>query len=115
VASQIISLTQKAAHNNVPVFIQGEHGTGKELIGNSDLLDTTKWMIDINEAFDIAVNSIGKDNINMYNSPKVVLRCSSSKWEFALYSSSTASHEDWLVSMSPITGEVIIATNKTQN
>ena len=32
IASQIISLTQKAAHNNVPVFIQGEHGTEKELI-----------------------------------------------------------------------------------
>jgi len=32
VPSQIISLTQKAAHNNVPVFIQGEHGTEKELI-----------------------------------------------------------------------------------
>ncbi len=28
----IVSLTQKAAHNNVPVFIQGEHGTEKELI-----------------------------------------------------------------------------------
>jgi len=28
----IISLTQKAAHNNVPVFIQGEQGTGKEMI-----------------------------------------------------------------------------------
>ena len=32
VASQIISLAQKAAHNNVPVFIQGEQGTEKELI-----------------------------------------------------------------------------------
>jgi nitrogen-specific signal transduction histidine kinase len=32
IPSQIISLTQKAAHNNVPVFIQGEHGTEKELI-----------------------------------------------------------------------------------
>ena len=29
---QIISLTQKAARNNVPVFIQGEHGTEKELV-----------------------------------------------------------------------------------
>jgi nitrogen-specific signal transduction histidine kinase len=32
IPSQIISLTQKAAHNNVPVFIQGERGTEKELI-----------------------------------------------------------------------------------
>jgi nitrogen-specific signal transduction histidine kinase len=32
IPSQIISLTQKAAHTNVPVFIQGEHGTEKELI-----------------------------------------------------------------------------------
>lgn len=30
--SQVISLTQKAAHNNVPVFIQGERGTEKELV-----------------------------------------------------------------------------------
>jgi nitrogen-specific signal transduction histidine kinase len=32
IPSQIISLTQKAAQNNVPVFIQGEHGTEKELV-----------------------------------------------------------------------------------
>ena len=32
IPSQIISLTQKATHNNVPVFIKGEHGTEKELI-----------------------------------------------------------------------------------
>ena len=32
IPSPIISLTQKAAHNNVPVFIQGEQGTGKEMI-----------------------------------------------------------------------------------
>lgn len=30
--SQVISLAQKAAHNNVPVFIQGERGTEKELV-----------------------------------------------------------------------------------
>ena len=28
----IVTLTQKAAHNNVPVLIKGELGTGKELI-----------------------------------------------------------------------------------
>jgi nitrogen-specific signal transduction histidine kinase len=32
IPSQIIPLTQKATHNNVPVFIKGEHGTEKELI-----------------------------------------------------------------------------------
>ena len=32
VPSQVISLAQKAAHNNVPVFIQGERGTEKELV-----------------------------------------------------------------------------------
>lgn len=32
IPAQIISFTQKAAHNNAPVFIQGEHGTEKELI-----------------------------------------------------------------------------------
>jgi nitrogen-specific signal transduction histidine kinase len=32
IPSQIIPLTQKAAHNSVPVFIQGERGTEKELI-----------------------------------------------------------------------------------
>ena len=32
IPSQIISLIQKASHNNVPVFIQGEHGTEKDLI-----------------------------------------------------------------------------------
>ena len=26
------NINQKAAYNNIPVFIQGEHGTGKELI-----------------------------------------------------------------------------------
>src|SRR4030042_6816616 len=31
IPSQIIALTQKAARNNVPVLIQGEQGTGKEL------------------------------------------------------------------------------------
>ena len=30
--SQVISLAQKAAHNNVPVLIQGERGTEKELV-----------------------------------------------------------------------------------
>jgi transcriptional regulator with AAA-type ATPase domain len=29
---RVATLTQKAAHNNIPVLIQGEHGTGKELI-----------------------------------------------------------------------------------
>jgi len=29
---QIVTLTQKAAYNNIPVLIQGEQGTGKELI-----------------------------------------------------------------------------------
>ncbi len=32
IPSQSISLIQKASHNSVPVFIQGEHGTEKELI-----------------------------------------------------------------------------------
>ncbi len=32
IPSQIVTLTQKAANNNAPVFIQGEHGTEKELI-----------------------------------------------------------------------------------
>ena len=32
IPAQIIPFTQKAAHNNAPVFIQGEHGTEKELI-----------------------------------------------------------------------------------
>jgi DNA-binding NtrC family response regulator len=32
VPSQIAPLAEKAAHNNVPVLIQGEHGTEKELI-----------------------------------------------------------------------------------
>jgi len=32
IPSQIVPLTQKAAHNNVPIFIQGERGTKKELI-----------------------------------------------------------------------------------
>jgi nitrogen-specific signal transduction histidine kinase len=32
IPSPIISLTQKAAQNNAPVFIQGEQGTGKEMI-----------------------------------------------------------------------------------
>ena len=32
IPSQIIPLAEKAANNNVPVFIQGEHGTEKELI-----------------------------------------------------------------------------------
>jgi nitrogen-specific signal transduction histidine kinase len=30
--SQVATLTQRAAHNNIPVLIQGEHGTGKELV-----------------------------------------------------------------------------------
>ncbi|HUL20153.1 MAG TPA: sigma 54-interacting transcriptional regulator [Thermodesulfobacteriota bacterium] len=32
ISSQIISLIEKASHNSVPVLIQGEHGTGKELV-----------------------------------------------------------------------------------
>jgi nitrogen-specific signal transduction histidine kinase len=32
IPSQAISLARKASHNNVPVFIQGEHGTEKELV-----------------------------------------------------------------------------------
>jgi len=32
---QIVRLTQKAAHNNVPVLVQGELGTGKELIAKT--------------------------------------------------------------------------------
>jgi nitrogen-specific signal transduction histidine kinase len=35
IPSPIILLTQKAAHNNVPVFIRGEQGTGKELIAKA--------------------------------------------------------------------------------
>jgi len=32
ISSQIIGLIEKACHNSVPVLIQGEHGTGKELV-----------------------------------------------------------------------------------
>ena len=32
ISSQIATLAQKAAHNNAPVLIEGEQGTGKELI-----------------------------------------------------------------------------------
>ena len=32
IPSPIISITRKAAHTNAPVFVQGEQGTGKELI-----------------------------------------------------------------------------------
>ena len=32
IPSQIVSLIQRASHNSVPVFIQGEHGTEKELV-----------------------------------------------------------------------------------
>ncbi len=32
IPDQIISLIQKASHSNIPVFIQGEHGTEKELV-----------------------------------------------------------------------------------
>ena len=32
IPSQIVSLIQKASHNSVPVLIQGEHGTEKELV-----------------------------------------------------------------------------------
>jgi nitrogen-specific signal transduction histidine kinase len=32
IPSQIVPLIQKASHNIVPVLIQGEHGTGKELV-----------------------------------------------------------------------------------
>ncbi len=32
ISSQIISAIEKACHNSVPVLIQGEHGTGKELV-----------------------------------------------------------------------------------
>ena len=33
IPSQIVPVVRKAAHTHVPVFIQGEHGTEKELIG----------------------------------------------------------------------------------
>src|SRR4030043_363551 len=35
IPSQVVPLTEKAARNNVPVFIQGEQGTGKELIAKA--------------------------------------------------------------------------------
>jgi len=35
IPSQLVQLTQKAAHNNAPVLIQGEEGTGKELIAKA--------------------------------------------------------------------------------
>jgi hypothetical protein len=35
IPSTIISVTQKASHNNVPVFIHGEQGTGKDLIAKA--------------------------------------------------------------------------------
>jgi nitrogen-specific signal transduction histidine kinase len=32
ISSQIVSLIEKSSHNSIPVLIQGEHGTGKELV-----------------------------------------------------------------------------------
>lgn len=42
---QIVTLTQKAANNNAPVFIQGEHGTEKELIAKI-IHHTGEWKND---------------------------------------------------------------------
>jgi hypothetical protein len=91
-----------------------QYGTGKELIGSSNFLDTKEWTVDIGEVFEIAEGEIGVDIIEKYDNPKVVLRCTEKFWEYALFFNSNAAHEDWLVIVNPKTGEVIRKVDKTK-
>ena len=99
--------------NGITQF-SSQYGTGKELIGSSNLLDTKEWTKDNDEVFKIAEGEIGVNTIEKYDNPKIVLRCTEKFWEYALFSNSDAAHEDWLVIVNPITGEVIRKVDKTK-
>ncbi len=89
------------------VGFRSNYGTRKELGGGAEELNTDNWIIDINEAFDIALTKLGEDNILQYDNPKVVIRCSESVWEFVVYSSPESSYQDFLVKINPDNGNVL--------
>lgn len=98
---------------NSIVKFNSEYGAAREMIGGGDILKTEKWTIDINEAFEIAIKEIGEDKLTENSNPAVIIRCSEKFWDFAVYSNSAATHEDWLVVINPETGKVIRKEDKT--
>ena len=75
------------------------YGTRKELGGGEEELNAENWIIDINEAFDIALTKLDEDHILQYGNSKVVIRCSESFWEFAVYSSPKSPYQDFLLKL----------------
>ncbi len=45
------------------VRFRSTYGTGKELGGGDEELNTDNWIININKAFDIAKDNLDEDNI----------------------------------------------------
>lgn len=96
--------------NSIVQFISS-YGSAKKLGGGSKVLNTEKWKIDIDEAFDIVIAEWGEDSINQYDNPKIVLRCSESFWEFVLYPEPDAPYPDITVKLDPVKGEVMDITD----
>lgn len=91
---------------NSVVSFSSTYGTPQELMGGSPL-DSSKWKIDINDVFDIISVELGQETILRYKSPKVVLHCSESFWNFSLYSSPNAAYAEILISINSESGEIL--------
>ena len=100
-------------NKNSIVYFSSSYGTPKKLGGSANVLNTESWTIDINEVFDIAIAELGEDSISQYDNTKIVLTCSETFWEFAVYSYPDARYPDITVKIDPVKGEVMdIRDNK---
>lgn len=94
-------------NKNCIVRFSSTYGTPKELIGSSVALNTDDWTIDIAEVFDIVEEKLGINYLNQYGEPKIVIRCSDTWWDFAVYENSTASYEEFVIEINPISGDIV--------
>jgi hypothetical protein len=101
-------------NKNSIVRFSSSYGTPKQLTGGGGGLKTEKWLIDIDEAFEIATRELGENRIFQYDNPKVVLLCAETFWDFTVFPNPDAPWPYWVVVINPETGEVIRVEDRSK-